>query len=59
MLVLTRGIGELILIGDNIELRVLDVRTDRVRIGITAPKGLPITRRAPEPPPPSQSPRPP
>jgi carbon storage regulator len=55
MLVLTRRIGELILIGDDIELKVIDVRPDRVRIGITAPKGLPITRPASELPPPSQS----
>jgi carbon storage regulator len=44
MLVLTRGIGELILIGDEIQLTVIDVKKDRVRIGITAPKSLPITR---------------
>jgi len=36
MLVLTRRIGELILIGDDIQRKIIDVRTDRVRIGITA-----------------------
>jgi carbon storage regulator len=44
MLVLTRRIGELILIGDEIQLKVIAVRNDRVRIGITAPKSLPIAR---------------
>jgi carbon storage regulator len=57
MLVLTRRVNELILIGDDIELKIIDVRTDRVRIGITAPKGLPITRPVPEPLPPIQPPR--
>jgi carbon storage regulator len=57
MLVLTRRIGELILIGDEIKLEVIDVRHDRVRIGITAPKSLPITRPPSEGRPPNQSPR--
>jgi carbon storage regulator len=42
MLVLTRRIGELVLIGDEIQLTVIDVKKDRVRIGITAPKSIPI-----------------
>jgi carbon storage regulator len=56
MLVLTRRVGDLILIGDDIQLKVLDVRGDRVRIGITAPTSLPITR-PPSETPPIQSPR--
>jgi carbon storage regulator len=55
MLVLTRRVGELVLVGDDIQLKIIDVRGERVRIGITAPKDLPITRPAPEPPPPIQS----
>jgi carbon storage regulator len=55
MLVLTRRIGELILIGDDIELKVIAVRTDRVSIGITAPKNLQITKPPSEAP--IQSPR--
>jgi len=58
MLVLSRRVGELILIGDEIELKVIDVKADRVRIGITAPKHLPLTRSAPQAEPPIQSPRP-
>jgi carbon storage regulator len=57
MLVLTRRVGELILIGDEIELKVIEIKNDRVRIGITAPKSLPIARPAPEIRPPIQSPR--
>jgi carbon storage regulator len=51
MLVLTRRIGEMLLVGDDIQVKIIDVRGDRVRIGITAPKGLPITRPAPQTPP--------
>jgi carbon storage regulator len=57
MLVLTRRVGELIVIGDEIELKVVAVRGDRVRIGITAPKSFPITRPPSEARPPIQSPR--
>ena len=59
MLVLTRRVGELILIGDEIQLKVIDVKVDRVRLGITAPKHLTLTRSAPQANPPNQSPRPP
>jgi carbon storage regulator len=44
MLVLTRKIGERILIGDDIIVTVLDVRGDNVRIGIDAPGSLRIQR---------------
>ncbi|MET0724850.1 MAG: carbon storage regulator CsrA [Leifsonia sp.] len=44
MLVLTRKIGERILIGDDIIVTVLDVRGDNVRIGIEAPGSLRIQR---------------
>src|SRR5713226_8208463 len=35
MLVLTRRIGEMVLVGDDIQLKIIDVRGDRIRIGIT------------------------
>jgi carbon storage regulator len=57
MLVLTRRIGELILIGDETQIKVIDVKADRVRIGITAPQHLPLTRTPPPARPPIQSPR--
>ena len=44
MLVLTRKLGEKILIGDDIVITVLDVRGDSIRIGIDAPRGVKIQR---------------
>ncbi|GKU76821.1 carbon storage regulator CsrA [Paenibacillus sp. L3-i20] len=45
MLVLTRKIGESILIGDNIELSILEVNGEVVKLGITAPKEIGILRK--------------
>ena len=45
MLVLTRGREEEIRIGDDIVIRVLDVKGDRVRIGISAPSHVPVHRQ--------------
>ena len=44
MLVLSRKVGERILIGDNIAVTVVRVSQGTVRIGIEAPKELPIVR---------------
>ena len=44
MLVLTRRIGERVLIGDDIEVTVLDVKGDSIRIGIHAPRETRIQR---------------
>jgi carbon storage regulator len=44
MLVLTRKLGEEIVIGENIRVRVLAVRGNRVRLGLAAPTGVPIRR---------------
>ncbi|WP_417392014.1 carbon storage regulator CsrA [Gimesia sp.] len=44
MLVLSRSRNEKILIGDNIEVMVVDVRGDKVRLGIIAPKDVPVHR---------------
>lgn len=44
MLILTRRIGESVHIGDNIRLTVLGVRDSQVRIGINAPKEVPVHR---------------
>lgn len=44
MLVLTRKIGEQILIGDDIVITVLDSRGEGMRIGIEAPRGVKIQR---------------
>lgn len=45
MLVVTRKYGQKIIIGDNIELTILDIKGDQVRIGINAPKNIPILRQ--------------
>lgn len=45
MLIISRKKSESILIGDDIEIIVTDVGADRVKIGINAPKGVPILRR--------------
>jgi len=45
MLVLSRQIDESIMIGDDVEIVIVDVRGDKVRLGITAPKNIPVHRR--------------
>ncbi|MFT5325019.1 MAG: carbon storage regulator [Planctomycetaceae bacterium] len=44
MLVLSRKTSESILIGDSIEVRVLEISGGRVRIGIMAPAEVPVHR---------------
>lgn len=45
MLVLSRQRDETIMIGDNIEITVVDIRGDKVRLGITAPNTIPVHRK--------------
>jgi carbon storage regulator len=45
MLVLSRYRDEQIVIGDEIVLTVVDIRGDKVRIGIDAPTSVPVHRR--------------
>ena len=45
MLVLTRKKDQTIVINDNIEITVLDVQGDQVRIGINAPRSVSIHRK--------------
>ncbi|MHC4712563.1 MAG: carbon storage regulator CsrA [Planctomycetota bacterium] len=45
MLVLSRQKNEAIMIGDNIEIIIVDIRGDRVRLGITAPSEIPVHRK--------------
>ena len=45
MLALTRKKGEALMINNNIEITILEVRGDQVKIGISAPKDVPIYRK--------------
>jgi len=45
MLVLSRQLDETIMIGNQIEITVVDVRGDKVRLGINAPKDVPVHRK--------------
>ena len=45
MLVLTRKSNQSIMIGDDIEVSVLSIMGEKVRIGIEAPRSVPIFRR--------------
>lgn len=44
MLILTRKVGEVIMIGEDIVVKVLGVRSGQVKIGIEAPRELPVHR---------------
>ncbi len=44
MLVLSRRVGERLLIGDDIVITVIEVRSDGVRIGIDAPREISVNR---------------
>ena len=45
MLALSRKTGESIVIGNDIEITVLEIRGDQVKLGINAPKSVPIYRK--------------
>jgi len=45
MLVLSRKINEKIIISDDIVITVVDIRGDKVRLGIDAPKDVPVHRQ--------------
>lgn len=45
MLVLTRKENESIMIGDSIEVKLLDVKDNQVKIGIAAPKDVTVHRK--------------
>ncbi|MBN2447195.1 MAG: carbon storage regulator CsrA [Phycisphaerae bacterium] len=45
MLVLSRQRDESITIGDNVQVTVVDIRGDKVRLGIVAPSDIPVHRK--------------
>ena len=45
MLVLTRKTNESIMIGDEVEVSVLAVSRDKIRLGISAPREVPVFRK--------------
>ena len=44
MLVLTRKVGDKVLLGDEIEIVVVDIQGNQVKLGISAPRALPVLR---------------
>ena len=45
MLALARKVNESIVINDNIEITVLEVKGDQIKLGIDAPKSVPVYRK--------------
>lgn len=45
MLALSRKQGESIMIGNNIEITVLEVKGEQIKLGISAPKNIPVYRK--------------
>ena len=58
MLIISRKRRQKIVIADEIEITILDIRMNRVRFGINAPKSIPIQTRKPESPVAEESPQP-
>lgn len=44
MLILTRRVGETLVIGDEVQVTVLAIKGNQVRIGVNAPKEIPVHR---------------
>ncbi len=44
MLILTRRVGESLMIGDDVNVTVLGIRGNQVRIGVNEPKEIPVHR---------------
>ncbi|MDF2845817.1 MAG: carbon storage regulator, CsrA, partial [Herbinix sp.] len=45
MLALSRKVNESIIVGTDVEITILEVKGDQVKIGINAPKSVPIYRK--------------
>lgn len=44
MLVLSRRKNESIMVGEDVQIMIVGIRGDRIRLGITAPKSIPVHR---------------
>jgi carbon storage regulator len=44
MLILSRKTGETLMIGDDVELTILGIKGNQVRVGVSAPKDVPVHR---------------
>lgn len=45
MLALSRKVNESLMIGNDIEITILEIKGDQVKVGISAPKSVPIYRK--------------
>ena len=45
MLALSRKVGESLVIGSNVEVTILEVKGEQIKIGINAPKSVPVYRK--------------
>lgn len=45
MLVLTRKKNESIMINNDIEITIIEIQNDQIRIGVSAPKNIPVYRK--------------
>jgi carbon storage regulator len=45
MLALARRVNESIIINDNIEVTILEIKGDQIKIGVSAPKSVPVYRK--------------
>ena len=45
MLLLSRRSGESIIINDNVEVKIVEIKGDYVKVGITAPRSIPVHRK--------------
>ncbi|SFE64958.1 carbon storage regulator, CsrA [Thermoanaerobacter thermohydrosulfuricus] len=45
MLILTRKVGQAIIIGESIEIKILEIEDGQIKLGITAPKEVNVLRK--------------
>ena len=45
MLVLSRRKNESIMVGDDVQIMIVGIRGDKIRVGITAPESIPVHRK--------------